>query len=51
MLHLFKSKKDKEALDNESWFKEIEEELDQFNKNNVWSLVPKYKNISIIGIK
>lgn len=27
----------------------MKEELDQFKKNNVWTLVPKYENTSIIA--
>ncbi|KAF3635104.1 hypothetical protein FXO37_26154 [Capsicum annuum] len=40
-----------EALNNESWIKAMQEELDQFERIQVWSLVQRHKNISMIGTK
>ncbi|XP_075074704.1 uncharacterized protein LOC142162271 [Nicotiana tabacum] len=31
--------------------KKIEEELDQFDKNQVWKLIPKLENVPVIGTK
>ncbi|GJZ27136.1 retrovirus-related pol polyprotein from transposon TNT 1-94 [Tanacetum coccineum] len=41
----------KEAIQNESWFMAMQEELNQFKTNDVWSLVPPPKNQTIIGKK
>ncbi|GJR07961.1 retrovirus-related pol polyprotein from transposon TNT 1-94 [Tanacetum coccineum] len=40
----------KEAIQDESWTIAMQEELNQFKTNNVWSLVPPPKNQTIIGI-
>lgn len=39
------------ALNDESWVKAIKDELKQFGKNNVWTLIPKPKKTPIIGTK
>ncbi|XP_043692925.1 uncharacterized protein LOC122643365, partial [Telopea speciosissima] len=41
----------KEALEDSDWIVAMQEELHQFERNNVWELVPKPKNHSIIGAK
>ncbi|GJY64603.1 retrovirus-related pol polyprotein from transposon TNT 1-94 [Tanacetum coccineum] len=41
----------KEAIQNESWSMAMQEELNQFKTNDVWSLVPPPKNQTIIGTK
>ncbi|GKC86616.1 retrovirus-related pol polyprotein from transposon TNT 1-94 [Tanacetum coccineum] len=41
----------KEAIKNESWTMDMQEELNQFKSNDVWSLVPPPKNQPIIGTK
>ena len=38
-----------EALNDKAWVKTMKEELQQFDKNQVWQLVPKHENCSIIG--
>jgi len=38
-------------LEDEYWIKAMQEELDQFKKNEVWELVPRPKEKSIIGTK
>ncbi|GJS73767.1 retrovirus-related pol polyprotein from transposon TNT 1-94, partial [Tanacetum coccineum] len=38
----------KEAIQDESWTMAMQEELNQFKTNNVWSLVPPPKNQTII---
>ena len=38
-----------EALSDNDWILAIEEELNQFTRNDVWTLVPCPKNKSIIG--
>ena len=37
-----------EALSDEAWIKAMKEELQQFNKNNVWTLVQRHEGCSII---
>jgi len=44
-------KKVDEALKDSSRVQDMQEELDQFDKNQVWTLVPKLTNASIIGTK
>lgn len=44
-------KKIDEALSDESWMKAMQEELNQFERNQVWTLVKKPKNVSVIGKK
>ncbi|GKB77511.1 retrovirus-related pol polyprotein from transposon TNT 1-94, partial [Tanacetum coccineum] len=41
----------KEAIQDESWTMAMQEELNQFKTNNVWSLVPPPNNQTIIGTK
>nr|GEW20456.1 retrovirus-related Pol polyprotein from transposon TNT 1-94 [Tanacetum cinerariifolium] len=41
----------KEAIQDESWTMAMQEELNQFKTNNVWSLVPHHENQTIIGTK
>jgi hypothetical protein len=40
-----------EALQDNDWILAMEEELDQFAKNDVWDLVPKPKGTHVIGTK
>ena len=40
-----------DALDDEAWVEAMQEELNQFVRNDVWELVPRPKNHSIIGTK
>ncbi|GKF16169.1 hypothetical protein Tco_0061087, partial [Tanacetum coccineum] len=40
-----------EALKDESWVIDMQEELNQFISNDVWELVPNLKNMTIIGTK
>ena len=44
-------KKVEEALEDPDWVIVIQEELNQFEKQKVWKLVPMPKNKSIIGTK
>ncbi|GKB58917.1 retrovirus-related pol polyprotein from transposon TNT 1-94 [Tanacetum coccineum] len=46
-----KPKNIKEAIQDESWTMAMQEELNQFKTNDVWSLVPPPKNQTIIGTK
>lgn len=41
----------KEALQDEVWIIAMQEELNQFQRNKVWTLVPKPTHQSIIGTK
>ena len=40
-----------EALQDESWVEAMHDELLQFQRNDVWTLVPRPKSEHIIGIK
>ncbi|XP_060177765.1 uncharacterized mitochondrial protein AtMg00820-like [Lycium barbarum] len=44
-------KKVDEALNDESWTKAMQDELDQFERNQVWKLAPRPKYVSVIGTK
>lgn len=44
-------KKINETIEDESWVEEMQEELDQFERNQVWTLKERPQNFSIIGIK
>nr|GEY36941.1 copia protein [Tanacetum cinerariifolium] len=46
-----KPKNVNEALTDESWIIAMQKELNQFVAHDVWELVPKPKNIKIIGTK
>ena len=41
----------KEALLDEYWVKTMQEELEQFVRNDVWFLVPRPESTNVIGIK
>ncbi len=41
----------KEAIEDEHWILAMQEELNQFERNNVWELVPRPNDHSIIGTK
>ncbi|GJT28057.1 retrovirus-related pol polyprotein from transposon TNT 1-94 [Tanacetum coccineum] len=40
-----------EALTDDSWIVDMQEELNQFIANDVWELVPQPRNMTIIGTK
>lgn len=44
-------KKVDETLKHNCWFEAMKEKLGQFEKNKVWSLVPKSSSAYIIGTK
>lgn len=39
------------ALSNDGWIVAMQEELDQFQRNDVWDLVPKSYQKNIFGTK
>ena len=41
----------KESYKDESWVKEMNEKLDQIEKNQTWDLVPRPKDKNVIGTK
>jgi hypothetical protein len=41
----------KEALTNEYWIDAMQDELNQFKRNEVWDLVPRPRGINVIGTK
>ena len=41
----------KEVLLDEFWMKAMHEELEQYSRNNVWTLIPRPVNTNIIGTK
>ncbi len=48
---LIESKKIDKALQDADWISAMQEELEQFERNKVWTLVPKPANKSIIGTR
>ena len=44
-------KKVDEALEDADWINFMHEELHQFIQNDVWELVPKPKDVNVIGTK
>jgi hypothetical protein len=44
-------KKVEEALNDEFWVLAMQEELNQFERNEVWTLVPRPKTTNVIGTK
>jgi hypothetical protein len=46
-----KPKKVDEALQDESWVSTMHDELHQFTRNDVWTLVPRLADHNIIGTK
>nr|XP_016454398.1 PREDICTED: uncharacterized protein LOC107778626 [Nicotiana tabacum] len=44
-------KKVEEALKDSSWVQAMQEELDQFDKNQVWELLTKPANATVVGTK
>ena len=48
---LIEPKNVKEALGDEAWILAMQEELDQFTRNNVWKLVPRPTDTNVIGTK
>jgi len=44
-------KKVDEALKDSHWISAMKEELDQFERNKVWELIPKPQNSSVVGTK
>ncbi|CAJ2633438.1 unnamed protein product [Trifolium pratense] len=47
----FERKNVMEALTDEFWINAMQEELNQFKKNEVWDLVPRPENTNVIGTK
>ena len=47
----FEPTKVEEALQDEIWVKEMHDELLQFQRNDVWTLVPRLEGKHIIGTK
>ena len=50
-LYQFEPKKVDEALQDADWVNSMHEELHQFVRNDVWELVPRPKDINVIGTK
>ncbi|KAK2411518.1 putative mitochondrial protein [Trifolium repens] len=51
LVSLIEPKTTSEALSDDAWIVAMEEELNQFKRNDVWDLVPKPKHKNIIGTK
>ena len=47
----FEPKKVDEALQDANWVNSMHEELHQFVRNDVWELVPRPKDVNVIGTK
>ena len=41
----------KDALEDMDWSKAMEEEIEQFEKNKIWTLVPRLEGKNVIGTK
>jgi len=41
----------KDVLENESWIKAMNEEIEKIQKNKTWTLVPRPKDKNVIGMK
>ncbi|KAG9460048.1 hypothetical protein H6P81_004556 [Aristolochia fimbriata] len=48
---LVEPRKVEEALKDEFWIKAMQEELEQFERNEVWTLVPHPEHLNVIGTK
>ena len=44
-------KKVEEALNDEAWVEALHEEINQISRNEVWFLVPRPKDVNVIGKK
>ena len=44
-------KKIEDALKDADWVTAMQEELNEFERNEVWKLVPRTKNRSVVGTK
>ncbi|KAG9450348.1 hypothetical protein H6P81_010313 [Aristolochia fimbriata] len=44
-------RKVEDALRDEFWIRAMQEELEQFSRNQVWTLVPRPANVNVIGTK
>ena len=51
MLAQFEPKNVEKALQDENWVNLMHEELNQFVRNDVWELVPRPKDVYVIGTK
>ena len=55
LFHTFLSqeepKKVEDALKDSDWVTAMQEELNEFERNKVWQLVPRPKNMSVVGTK
>ena len=55
LFHAFLSKNEpkkvEEALQDADWITTMQEELNEFERNEVWTLVPRPKNRSVVGTK
>jgi hypothetical protein len=48
---LFEPKNVKEALTDDAWIEAMQEELHQFERSEVWDLVPRPEDVNVIGTK
>ncbi|MCI15414.1 putative reverse transcriptase (RNA-dependent DNA polymerase), partial [Trifolium medium] len=51
LISMIEPTKIEEALKDDAWIVAMQEELNQFQRNDVWTLVPKPKSKNIIGTK
>ena len=47
----FEPRNVKDALDNETWIEAMNEEIEQIETNNTWTLVPRPKDKNVINTK
>ncbi|KAK2428718.1 putative mitochondrial protein [Trifolium repens] len=48
---LFEPKNVKEGLTDEAWIEGMQEELNQFERSEVWDLIPRPEDVNVIGTK
>ena len=51
LLSMKEPKTIKDALEDDNQYKAMEEEIQQIEKNNTWSLVPRLEDKNVIGTK
>ncbi|MDF3686157.1 reverse transcriptase domain-containing protein [Enterobacter hormaechei] len=51
MFSKFEPRNVKDALDNESWIEEMNEEIDRIESKKTWTLVPRPKDKNLFGTK
>ncbi|KAH0665666.1 hypothetical protein KY285_026872 [Solanum tuberosum] len=51
LIYQMEPKRINESMEDESWVQAMKEELDQFERNQVWTFIERPKNCSVVGTK